>query len=265
LIPFLIVFDDICAIKEDIINSGYMITFFSGADGHTYAVLTDSIITVENKLKLSWLFGDAEVSAADNISGMYIGPRASMITPWSTNAVEITQNMGISGIKRIELFVPEHPDHPFDPMLLQRFNGLHQEIFDLHIHPEPILEINDIEAYNQQEGLALSDEEVNYLNGLSERLGRKLTDSEVFGFSQVNSEHCRHKIFNGKYIIDGEEKSESLFAMIKKTSSSHPNDIVSAYKDNVAFIKGPEVVQFAPERGDIPSYYTRKPLNLSCH
>jgi phosphoribosylformylglycinamidine synthase len=235
-----------------------MITFFSGADGHTYAVLTDSIITVENKLKLSWLFGDAEVSAADNISGMYIGPRASMITPWSTNAVEITQNMGISGIKRIELFVPEHPDHPFDPMLLQRFNGLHQEIFDLHIHPEPILEINDIEAYNQQEGLALSDEEVNYLNGLSERLGRKLTDSEVFGFSQVNSEHCRHKIFNGKYIIDGEEKSESLFAMIKKTSSSHPNDIVSAYKDNVAFIKGPEVVQFAPERGDIPSYYTRK-------
>ncbi|MEY3420182.1 MAG: hypothetical protein RIR48_462 [Bacteroidota bacterium] len=235
-----------------------MITFFSGADGHTYAVLTDSIITVENKLKLSWLFGDAEVSAADNMTGMYIGPRASMITPWSTNAVEITQNMGISGIKRIELFVPEHPDHPFDPMLLQRFNGLHQEIFDLHIHPEPILEINDIEAYNQQEGLALSDEEVNYLNGLSERLGRKLTDSEVFGFSQVNSEHCRHKIFNGKYIIDGEEKSESLFAMIKKTSSAHPNDIVSAYKDNVAFIKGPEVVQFAPERGDIPSYYTRK-------
>lgn len=235
-----------------------MITFFSGADGHTYAVLTDSIITVENKLKLSWLFGDAEVSAADNISGMYIGPRASMITPWSTNAVEITQNMGISGIKRIELFLPEHPDHPFDPMLLQRFNGLHQEIFDLHIHPEPILEINDIQAYNLQEGLALSDEEVNYLNGLSERLGRKLTDSEVFGFSQVNSEHCRHKIFNGKYIIDGEEKSESLFAMIKKTSSAHPNDIVSAYKDNVAFIKGPEIVQFAPERGDIPSYYTRK-------
>ena len=74
-------------------------------------------------------------------------------------------------------------------------------------------------------------------------------------FAQINSEHCRHKIFNGTFIIDGEEKPTSLFNMIKETSKQHPNDIISAYKDNVAFIKGPSVEQFAPKRADIPDYY----------
>ena len=238
-----------------------MITFFCGTDDHIYAVKTYNDITVENQDKLSWLFGDATLSPFETLTASFIGPRASMVTPWSTNAVEITQNMGISGIIRIEQFEPEQKNHHFDPMLFQRYTSLHQEIFDLHIQPEAILEIDDIAAYNKKEGLSLSAEEVSYLNDLSVRLDRKLTDSEVFGFSQVNSEHCRHKIFNGKYVIDGEEKSESLFAMIKKTSQVNPNDIVSAYKDNVAFIKGPEVIQFAPERGDIPSVYVRKPFD----
>jgi len=140
-------------------------------------------------------------------------------------------------------------------MLSQKYNGLNQEIFTINIKPEPVLPITDIAAYNKQEGLSLSDEEVDYLNKLSERLGRPLTDSEVFGFSQVNSEHCRHKIFNGKFVIDGEEKPTSLFKLIRKTSEAHPNDIVSAYKDNVAFIKGPVVEQFAPKRADEPDYY----------
>lgn len=244
--------------KKDIINQGVMITFFYGADAHIYAVQTEDKISQENQKKLSWLFGDATLSESDTIPNGYIGPRAAMITPWSTNAVEITQNMGIDGIRRIEQFIPEKEDVHFDPMLFQKYTSLHQEIFDLHIQPEPILYIDDIASYNVSEGLALSDEEVTYLNDLSERLGRKLTDSEVFGFSQVNSEHCRHKIFNGKYIIDGIEKADSLFALIKKTSSANPNDIISAYKDNVAFIKGPEVVQFAPEKGDYPSSYIHK-------
>ena len=95
----------------------------------------------------------------------------------------------------------------------------------------------------------MSDEEIEYLNGVSNKIGRPLTDSEVFGFSQVNSEHCRHKIFNGTFVIDGEEKPSSLFKLIKETSKKNPNDIVSAYKDNVAFLKGPVVEQFAPKRG----------------
>src|SRR5690606_40357280 len=97
---------------------------------------------------------------------------------------------------------------------------LNQEIFTINIEPESILEIEDIAAYNQQEGLSLSEDEVEYLNKLAERLGRKLTDSEVFGFSQVNSEHCRHKIFNGTFVIDGEEKPSSLFKLIRKTSET---------------------------------------------
>ena len=182
-----------------------------------------------------------------------------MITPWSTNAVEITQNMGISGIIRIEEFQKATANtSDFDPMLSQKYSELHQAIFTIHIQPEPILEIEDITAYNLKEGLALSSEEVDYLNHLSVKLNRKLTDSEVFGFSQVNSEHCRHKIFNGTFIIDGKEKESSLFQLIKKTAAANPNGIVSAYKDNVAFIKGPKVQQFAPQSADKPDFYTVK-------
>ncbi|WP_445716846.1 phosphoribosylformylglycinamidine synthase, partial [Flavobacterium sp.] len=104
----------------------------------------------------------------------------------------------------------------------------------------------------------LSPEEVEYLNNLSTKLGRKLTDSEIFAFSQANSEHCRHKIFNGTFVIDGEEKPTSLFKLIKKTSETNPNDIVSAYKDNVAFVKGPKVTQFAPKSADKPDFYQEK-------
>src|SRR5690606_38027739 len=85
-------------------------------------------------------------------------------------------------------------------------------------------------------------------------------DSEVFGFSQVNSEHCRHKIFNGTFIIDGVEKENSLFQLIKKTSIKHPNHIVSAYKDNVAFISGPNAQQFAPKTQEQADFFTAEPI-----
>ena len=143
-----------------------------------------------------------------------------MITPWSTNAVEITQNMGITGILRIEEFsAVEHSFTGFDPMIFQKFERLDQDTFDIHIKPEPIKDIVDIATYNEQEGLSLSEEEIGYLNNVSNKIGRPLTDSEVFGFSQVNSEHCRHKIFNGTFIIDGEEMPTSLFKLIKATSA----------------------------------------------
>ena len=122
------------------------------------------------------------------------------------------------------------------------------------------MEIADIAAFNTQEGLALSTQEIEYLEGVAVKIGRKLTDSEVFGFSQVNTEHCRHKIFNGTFVIDGVEKPTSLFKLIKKTSKENPNDIVSAYKDNVAFIKGPKITQFAPKSSDKPDYYHKKEI-----
>jgi phosphoribosylformylglycinamidine synthase len=146
----------------------------------------------------------------------------------------------------------------FDPMLLQKYSAIDQDIFTIAITPEPILYIDDIAQYNQTEGLSLSPEEVDYLNGVATKIGRKLTDSEVFGFSQVNSEHCRHKIFNGTFVIDGETKDRSLFKLIKETSAQNPNEIVSAYKDNVAFVKGPRVTQFAPKSPEKADYYENK-------
>nr|WP_299174101.1 phosphoribosylformylglycinamidine synthase [uncultured Allomuricauda sp.] len=236
-----------------------MIHFFGDVATKVFAVQTTQEITPKDTEKLTWLFGNQPKINTASLDAFFVGPRAAMITPWSTNATEITQNMGIKGILRIEEFKAVDKDFvSFDPMLFQKYPSLDQSIYTIDVIPEAILEIEDIAAYNQQEGLALSADEVEYLESLSEKLGRKLTDSEVFGFSQVNSEHCRHKIFNGTFVIDGEEKSSSLFKLIKKTSEKNPNDIVSAYKDNVAFIKGPKAVQFAPKSADVPDFYEEK-------
>ncbi|RRQ48191.1 phosphoribosylformylglycinamidine synthase [Maribacter algicola] len=236
-----------------------MIHFFGNPTAKIFAVQTTQEITLENEQKLTWLFGNQPKINVASLDAFFVGPRAAMITPWSTNAVEITQNMGIPGILRIEEFNAVSEDFSdFDPMLSQKYKGIGQAIYDINILPEPILEIADIAGYNQKEGLALSDEEVAYLEGLSKKMGRKLTDSEVFGFSQVNSEHCRHKIFNGTFIIDGKEMPSSLFKLIKKTSQENPNDIVSAYKDNVAFLKGPKAIQFAPKSADKPDFYEER-------
>jgi len=239
-----------------------MIHFFGEQNSKVFAVQTSNELSQENTQKLTWLFGNLPKINAASLDAFFIGPRAAMITPWSTNATEITQNMGISGIIRIEEFKASSADfEDFDAMLFQKYSTLNQAMFTVDVTPEAVLSIDDIAAYNQQEGLALSDEEVAYLEDVATKIGRKLTDSEVFGFSQVNSEHCRHKIFNGTFVIDGEEMPSSLFKLIKKTSQEHPNTIVSAYKDNVAFVAGPKVVQFAPKSADKPDFYEEKEFN----
>ena len=235
-----------------------MLLFFGDTSQKVFVVESTSPLSQENTLKLQWLFGEAPVIDTTAVSGEFIGPRATMITPWSTNAVEITQNMGIKGIVRIEEYFAKDVVDVIDPMLVVEFNGLNQSLFTVNIAPEKVIQIQDIAAYNQQEGLALNQEEIDYLNKLAKSLGRPLTDSEVFGFSQVNSEHCRHKIFNGTFIIDGETKESSLFQLIKKTSKENPNSIVSAYKDNVAFIEGPAIEQFAPSDADQPSSFKKE-------
>jgi phosphoribosylformylglycinamidine synthase len=233
-----------------------MIHFFGDPQSTVYALACKSELSPETVQKLSWLFGNAPKLETASVDAFFIGPRAAMVTPWSTNATEITQNMGVEGITRIELYRrAKASDTDFDPMLYQKFSGLGQDLFHIAHEPEAVQDIHNIPAYNKEEGLALSDEEIHYLEELSQRLGRPLTDSEVFGFSQVNSEHCRHKIFNGTFIIDHREMPDSLFKLIRRTSETHPNEIVSAYKDNVAFLKGPEVVQFAPGRPDVPDWY----------
>ena len=238
-----------------------MILFFQSLTKTVLAVEATQAFSLEDTQKLVWLFSEATPIETESVDGWFVGPRREMITPWSTNAVEITQNMGLSGISRIEEYFPvSSGEAEYDPMLQRIYNGLNQTIFTISKQPDPIIYIEDLETYNQQEGLALSREEIAYLNEVSQKLNRKLTDSEVFGFSQVNSEHCRHKIFGGVFIIDGEEKESSLFNLIKKTSKENPNKLVSAYKDNVAFNKGPVIEQFAPKSGDKPDFYETKQI-----
>lgn len=238
-----------------------MISFYRTPQKSVIAVECEHALSQADSDKLCWLFGEATPESEENLKGCFVGPRREMITPWSTNAVEITQNMGLTGITRIEEYFPvanENAEH--DPMLQRMYKGLDQQVFTTNRKPEPILHIEDLEAYNEQEGLALSKEEMDYLKKVEKDLGRPLTDSEVFGFAQINSEHCRHKIFGGTFIIDGVEQESSLFQMIKKTTQENPNKIISAYKDNVAFAEGPVIEQFAPADHSKPDYFQVKDI-----
>ena len=236
-----------------------MILFFRTPNQNVIATDTNKELCAEDIQKLCWLYGEATVENEENLQGCFVGPRREMITPWSTNAVEITQNMGLEGILRIEEYFPVKDENAeYDPMLQRMYKGLNQNIFTIDIKPQPIIYIENLEEYNEQEGLALSQEEMDYLKKVENDLGRKLTDSEVFGFAQINSEHCRHKIFGGTFIIDGVEMESSLFQMIKKTTQENPNKIISAYKDNVAFAEGPEIEQFAPRDHSTADYFVIK-------
>jgi phosphoribosylformylglycinamidine synthase len=232
------------------------ILFFEAPLKNIIAVAVERQLSADEAGRLTWLFGGAVQVGAETLTGTFIGPRREMITPWSTNAVEITQNMGVEGISRIEEYFAVSDDVPaHDPMLQRVYHGLDQDIFTIHHEPEPVTEIDDIAAYNTREGLALSAEEIGYLENLSRSIGRKLTDSEVFGFSQVNSEHCRHKIFNGTFVIDGKEHESTLFSLIRRTTSENPNHVISAYRDNCAFLDGPVAEQFAPASHDKADYF----------
>ena len=236
-----------------------MVIFFKTPADTIIATQADHQLTADEQKELSWLYSNAQPIDSETLEGFFVGPRREMITPWSTNAVEITQNMGLKGIMRIEEYYPvSSAEAEHDTMLQRMYEGLDQNIFTVNIQPEPIKHVENLEEYNEQEGLALSKEEIEYLHKVEAELGRPLTDSEIFGFAQINSEHCRHKIFGGTFIIDGEEKESSLFQMIKKTTQENPNKILSAYKDNVAFSAGPEIEQFSPADHSQPDLYRIK-------
>lgn len=233
-----------------------MILFFKTPQETIIATEMDHQPSQEETNKLCWLFGGAECIDTQQLDGIYVGPRREMVTPWSTNAVEITENMNLTGIMRIEEYFPvSSKEATHDPMLQRMYEKLDQSLFTVNHEPETIRRVENLEQYNEEEGLALSPEEMAYLHTIEKQNGRPLTDSEIFGFAQINSEHCRHKIFSGTFIIDGEEKESSLFAMIKRTTQENPGKILSAYKDNVAFAQGPVIEQFAPADQSTSDYF----------
>ena len=238
-----------------------MILFFRTPQQSVIATAVDHQLNQDEINELCWLYGEAQLVEGESIDGFFVGPRREMITPWSTNAVEITQNMSLHGISRIEEYFPvSSKDADHDPMLQRMYDGLNQDVFTVNHEPEPIKHVENLEEYNEQEGLALSPEEIEYLHNVEKQVGRPLTDSEIFGFAQINSEHCRHKIFGGTFIIDGQEMESSLFQMIKKTTKENPNKILSAYKDNVAFAQGPVVEQFAPKDQSTSDFFQVKDI-----
>lgn len=193
------------------------------------------------------------------INGEFVGPKKAMISPWSTNAVSIFQNAGINSIERAELF-SRNTDN-FDPMTQEKFTGLSSCSLQGDKHaPEKLQKVLDVKSFNEEAGLALSEEEIKFLEESQKKLGRPYTDAEIYAFAQINSEHCRHKIFNGTFVIDGKAKEKSLFSLIKDTSKAAPDNLVSAYRDNVAFVHGPVIHEFSPEKPDAPSFYKFKEM-----
>src|SRR5690554_6834291 len=150
-----------------------MILFFRTPSQTVIAVETGSAFTPQTERKLSWLFGEAELLHAELVEQPFIGPRREMITPWSTCAVEITRNMGVEGITRIEEYIPESRTNAtdFDTMLQRKYEQLDQSIFAIDGQLEPLMFIDDIAAYNEAEGLALSIDEIEYLEGVSQKMG----------------------------------------------------------------------------------------------
>ncbi len=219
-----------------------------------YLVQSSCLLSSESIKKLSGIL-EAEVLPGNTHAQKVVGPRREVVSPWSTNATEIAKNIGVTEVNRIERFVAVEGDPVYDPMVEQLYECLSLDMLTIFDKPASLRQVEDIRAYGREAGLALSEEEVVYLEEQAKKLGRLFTDAEIYGFAQVNSEHCRHKYFNGIHIIDGKEKTRSLFQMIKETSKVAPDNLVSAYKDNVAFMKGPTIEQFVPENGAKPSYF----------
>ncbi|MDQ1315369.1 MAG: Phosphoribosylformylglycinamidine synthase, partial [Pseudomonadota bacterium] len=210
-------------------------------------------------------------TAADPL--ILVTPRPGTISPWSSKATEILKNCGLAGFKRIERGVAFHvvdaSGQPLSaddrsrllPLLHDRMTEAVMALADVdrlfrHVSPRELARVDvlaggrpALEAANKSLGLALSDDELDYLVENFTRIGRNPTDVELMMFAQANSEHCRHKIFNASWVIDGAAQAKSLFGMIRDTHAAHPKGTVVAYSDNSSVIEGAEIDRFYP-RGD---------------
>ncbi len=205
--------------------------------------------TDSEKLKQLLDYGEDFVEEVGGESAIVI-PRIGTISPWSSKATEIARNTGLDKIRRIERGVvyyfdkiPSDLDQLFDRMTEQILNSVEDaEGLFSEFEPKPLKSVDiyfeSIDKINKELGLALSDEEINYLVDSYEKLDRKPTDAELMTFSQANSEHARHKVFNASWTIDGERQDKSLFQMIKNTHELNPEGVKSAYHDNGAVIEG---------------------------
>jgi len=199
-------------------------------------------------------------------------PRPGTISPWSSKATDIAHNCGLGQIDRIERGIAYYlQGHSLDDVQLAAVSAqlhdrmtevvFHQmsmaEALFVHAQPRPFMSVDLLGGgrdalvnANAELGLALSEDEIDYLATSFTALARNPHDIELMMFAQANSEHCRHKIFNADWIIDGEVQMDSLFRMIRNTTECSPGDVLSAYKDNASVISGHEGLRFFPQPGD---------------
>ncbi|HET7362766.1 MAG TPA: phosphoribosylformylglycinamidine synthase [Burkholderiales bacterium] len=184
-------------------------------------------------------------------------PRLGTLSPWSSKATDIAHNCGLTAVKRIErgtAYYVQSEKAGVAALLHDRMTQTVLASFEdaaqlfVHVPPRPLQSIAVVElrAANRRLGLALSDDEIEYLERAYRAIGRDPTDAELTMFAQANSEHCRHKIFNGDWIIDGRKQDKSLFAMIRHTHALNPKGTVVAYADNAAVMEGRGAQRFFP-------------------
>jgi phosphoribosylformylglycinamidine synthase len=231
-------------------------------------------------------YGPRAAAASQGGEGerLLIVPRAGTLSPWSSKATDIAHVCGLAAVERIERGIeyriaarqPLGPERlsRIAPVLLDRMTEMAlldaaqaERLFG-HSAPRPALRIpiaggrEALEAANSTMGLALSADEIDYLLASFRQLGRDPTDAELMMFAQANSEHCRHKIFNARWIIDGREREESLFAMIRHTHACHPQGVLSAYRDNAAVIEGAQGLRYFPDPRTGAYRERREPIDI---
>ena len=212
-----------------------------------YAVETAGVLSTQDIKKLEEFYLNAKRIDSEKVSGPFVGPHTTVETPWSTNAVSAISNPKITRIEKYQRY--EKQD--YDPMLKTIVSELGQDIFRL-CHPETMCQtVSDINSFNKNVGLALSDDEIKYLHKIADQYSRSLTDAELALFAQVNSEHCRHKIFNGTFRIDDTDQPSSLFQLIKNTFAANPNSVVSAYADNAAAFHQSKIPMFGYDKNTL--------------
>ncbi|MBR3482257.1 MAG: phosphoribosylformylglycinamidine synthase [Neisseriaceae bacterium] len=209
--------------------------------------------------------------------GFLITPRIGTVSPWCSKAVDIAHNCGILAVNRIERLTAVEFDENYNQInafaaimhdrMTESVLTDFREAKALFRQPERrSFETVDIlhggkmalQNANTEMGLALSADEIDYLHENYQKIGRNPSDVELMMFAQANSEHCRHKIFNADFVIDGVKQEKSLFSMIKATHEKSPDGTIVAYKDNASVIEGAEINRFYPNQDNQYAFHTEK-------
>ncbi|MGP1627892.1 MAG: phosphoribosylformylglycinamidine synthase [Aggregatibacter segnis] len=247
---------------------------------YVHFVALNAVLSAEQEAKLKALLHYGPTLAEHEAKGesFIVIPRVGTISSWSSKATDIAHNCGLNEVERIERGLVYYFEltQPLDEKTTEKLTALlHDRMMETVVRkadeaevlfrqqePKPFKTVDilhggrtALESANVELGLALAEDEIDYLMENFTALGRNPHDIELYMFAQANSEHCRHKIFNADWIIDGKKQDKSLFKMIKNTFEKTPDFVLSAYKDNAAVMEGSKAGRFFPDQDGIYRYH----------